>query len=179
MMRKQKSMLLMKRCKPATIGAGAVTDDRLKRLTASSKCSGAPSAATSLNWICSHSPPPLIQPQTSFCLNRQESVAGLLKNMFEGERSEASIVNGTQVLLTLLETRRSGWVLTVRQGLPLNLSRKENSCFNALKICLIESLPVFINSFLYWGLRVAKSDNSIWHKVVGKTSLTFGSIFFV
>uniref|UniRef100_A0A3B5A261 Serine/threonine-protein phosphatase 6 regulatory subunit 2-like n=1 Tax=Stegastes partitus TaxID=144197 RepID=A0A3B5A261_9TELE len=37
----------------------------------------------------------------------QESVAGLLKNMFEGERSEASIVNGTQVLLTLLETRRS------------------------------------------------------------------------
>lgn len=40
--------------------------------------------------------------------SRQESVAGLLKNMFEGERSEASIVNGTQVLLTLLETRRSG-----------------------------------------------------------------------
>uniref|UniRef100_A0A669E1W2 Protein phosphatase 6, regulatory subunit 2a n=1 Tax=Oreochromis niloticus TaxID=8128 RepID=A0A669E1W2_ORENI len=36
------------------------------------------------------------------------AVAGLLKNMFEGERSEASIVNGTQVLLTLLETRRSG-----------------------------------------------------------------------
>ncbi|XP_039906463.1 serine/threonine-protein phosphatase 6 regulatory subunit 2a isoform X1 [Simochromis diagramma] len=41
-------------------------------------------------------------------LESQESVAGLLKNMFEGERSEASIVNGTQVLLTLLETRRSG-----------------------------------------------------------------------
>ena len=39
---------------------------------------------------------------------RQDSVAGLLKNMFEGERSEASFVNGTQVLLTLLETRRSG-----------------------------------------------------------------------
>lgn len=39
---------------------------------------------------------------------RQETVAGLLKNMFEGERSETSIVNGTQVLLTLLETRRSG-----------------------------------------------------------------------
>uniref|UniRef100_A0A8C4IPL3 Protein phosphatase 6 regulatory subunit 2 n=1 Tax=Dicentrarchus labrax TaxID=13489 RepID=A0A8C4IPL3_DICLA len=39
-------------------------------------------------------------------LESQESVAGLLKNMFEGERSEASIVNGTQVLLTLLETRR-------------------------------------------------------------------------
>uniref|UniRef100_A0A8C3GC64 Protein phosphatase 6, regulatory subunit 2a n=1 Tax=Cyclopterus lumpus TaxID=8103 RepID=A0A8C3GC64_CYCLU len=41
-------------------------------------------------------------------LESQESVAGLLKNMFEGERSEASIVNGTQVLLTLLEARRSG-----------------------------------------------------------------------
>ncbi|KAL6117099.1 ppp6r2 [Pungitius sinensis] len=41
-------------------------------------------------------------------LESQESVAGLLKNMFEGERSEASIVNGTQVLLTLLETRRPG-----------------------------------------------------------------------
>ncbi|XP_062238747.1 serine/threonine-protein phosphatase 6 regulatory subunit 2a isoform X2 [Platichthys flesus] len=41
-------------------------------------------------------------------LESQESVAGLLKNLFDGERSEASIVNGTQVLLTLLETRRSG-----------------------------------------------------------------------
>uniref|UniRef100_A0AAQ6AKY1 Protein phosphatase 6, regulatory subunit 2a n=1 Tax=Amphiprion ocellaris TaxID=80972 RepID=A0AAQ6AKY1_AMPOC len=45
-------------------------------------------------------------------LESQESVAGLLKNMFEGERSEASIVNGTQVLLTLLETRRPGAILT-------------------------------------------------------------------
>ncbi|KAK7896864.1 hypothetical protein WMY93_022189 [Mugilogobius chulae] len=41
-------------------------------------------------------------------LESQESVSELLKNMFEGERSEASIVNGTQVLLTLLENRRSG-----------------------------------------------------------------------
>ncbi|XP_008314194.1 serine/threonine-protein phosphatase 6 regulatory subunit 2-like [Cynoglossus semilaevis] len=41
-------------------------------------------------------------------LESQETVAGLLKSLFEGERSEASIVNGTQVLLTLLETRRSG-----------------------------------------------------------------------
>ncbi|XP_032444912.1 serine/threonine-protein phosphatase 6 regulatory subunit 2a isoform X2 [Xiphophorus hellerii] len=41
-------------------------------------------------------------------LESQETVTGLLKNMFEGEKSEASIVNGTQVLLTLLETRRSG-----------------------------------------------------------------------
>ncbi|KAM6986325.1 serine/threonine-protein phosphatase 6 regulatory subunit 2a isoform 2-T2 [Aplochiton taeniatus] len=41
-------------------------------------------------------------------LESQESVAGVLKTMFDGERSEASVVNGTQVLLTLLETRRSG-----------------------------------------------------------------------
>uniref|UniRef100_A0A8C6TS42 Protein phosphatase 6, regulatory subunit 2a n=1 Tax=Neogobius melanostomus TaxID=47308 RepID=A0A8C6TS42_9GOBI len=41
-------------------------------------------------------------------LESQESVSELLRNMFEGEKSEASIVNGTQVLLTLLETRRSG-----------------------------------------------------------------------
>uniref|UniRef100_A0A8C5FF47 Serine/threonine-protein phosphatase 6 regulatory subunit 2-like n=1 Tax=Gadus morhua TaxID=8049 RepID=A0A8C5FF47_GADMO len=41
-------------------------------------------------------------------LESQDSVAGLLKSMFEGDRNEAAIVNGTQVLLTLLETRRSG-----------------------------------------------------------------------
>ncbi|KAJ3612401.1 hypothetical protein NHX12_020677 [Muraenolepis orangiensis] len=41
-------------------------------------------------------------------LESQESVAGLLKSMFEGEQSQPAIVNGTQVLLTLLETRRSG-----------------------------------------------------------------------
>ncbi|XP_030623494.1 serine/threonine-protein phosphatase 6 regulatory subunit 2a [Chanos chanos] len=41
-------------------------------------------------------------------LESQENVAELLKSMFEGEKTEASIVNGTQVLLTLLESRRSG-----------------------------------------------------------------------
>uniref|UniRef100_A0A672QXL3 Serine/threonine-protein phosphatase 6 regulatory subunit 2-like n=1 Tax=Sinocyclocheilus grahami TaxID=75366 RepID=A0A672QXL3_SINGR len=45
-------------------------------------------------------------------LESQENVAELLKNMFEGERTEASVVNGTQVLLTLLESRRSGAILT-------------------------------------------------------------------
>ncbi|XP_056603442.1 serine/threonine-protein phosphatase 6 regulatory subunit 2a isoform X2 [Triplophysa dalaica] len=39
-------------------------------------------------------------------LESQDNVEELLKNMFEGERTEASIVNGTQVLLTLLESRR-------------------------------------------------------------------------
>ncbi|XP_069048298.1 serine/threonine-protein phosphatase 6 regulatory subunit 2a isoform X1 [Lepisosteus oculatus] len=39
-------------------------------------------------------------------LELQESVEQLLKNMFEGDHSESCIVNGTQVLLTLLETRR-------------------------------------------------------------------------
>uniref|UniRef100_A0A4W4F5A3 Protein phosphatase 6, regulatory subunit 2a n=1 Tax=Electrophorus electricus TaxID=8005 RepID=A0A4W4F5A3_ELEEL len=41
-------------------------------------------------------------------LESEENVAQLLKSMFEGEKTEASIVNGTQVLLTLLESRRSG-----------------------------------------------------------------------
>lgn len=41
-------------------------------------------------------------------LESQESVEELLSNMLEGEKSQAAIVNGTQVLLTLLETRRSG-----------------------------------------------------------------------
>ncbi len=41
---------------------------------------------------------------------RQQNVEALLKNMFEGEKSEVCIVNGTQVLLALLETRRPGWV---------------------------------------------------------------------
>uniref|UniRef100_A0A8B9VQI7 Protein phosphatase 6 regulatory subunit 2 n=1 Tax=Anas zonorhyncha TaxID=75864 RepID=A0A8B9VQI7_9AVES len=41
-------------------------------------------------------------------INRQECVEQLLKNMFDGEQTENCIVNGTQVLLTLLETRRSG-----------------------------------------------------------------------
>ncbi|KAL2087339.1 hypothetical protein ACEWY4_016167 [Coilia grayii] len=41
-------------------------------------------------------------------LESQENVCELLKSMFEGERTEASVVNGTQVLLTLLESRRTG-----------------------------------------------------------------------
>uniref|UniRef100_A0A665VH25 Protein phosphatase 6, regulatory subunit 2b n=1 Tax=Echeneis naucrates TaxID=173247 RepID=A0A665VH25_ECHNA len=39
-------------------------------------------------------------------LESQESVEQLLQNMFSGERSESCIVNGIQVLLTLLEIRR-------------------------------------------------------------------------
>ncbi|XP_060734767.1 serine/threonine-protein phosphatase 6 regulatory subunit 2 [Tachysurus vachellii] len=41
-------------------------------------------------------------------LELQQSVETLLKNMFEGEKSEVCIVYGTQVLLALLETRKSG-----------------------------------------------------------------------
>ncbi|XP_053497145.1 serine/threonine-protein phosphatase 6 regulatory subunit 2a isoform X3 [Ictalurus furcatus] len=41
-------------------------------------------------------------------LESEENVAQLLKSMFEKMTSEASIVNGTQVLLTLLESRRTG-----------------------------------------------------------------------
>ncbi|XP_072550591.1 serine/threonine-protein phosphatase 6 regulatory subunit 2 isoform X1 [Salminus brasiliensis] len=52
-------------------------------------------------------------------LELQQSVEALLKNMFEGEKSEVCIVNGTQVLLTLLETRKPGVELmdSTSQGL--------------------------------------------------------------
>ncbi|KAJ7329411.1 hypothetical protein JRQ81_015585 [Phrynocephalus forsythii] len=41
-------------------------------------------------------------------LESQECVEQLLRNMFDGERTESCIVNGTQALLTLLEPRRIG-----------------------------------------------------------------------
>ncbi|KAJ8003112.1 hypothetical protein DPEC_G00165990, partial [Dallia pectoralis] len=41
-------------------------------------------------------------------LESQECVGQMLGNMFAGERTESCIVNGTQVLLTLLEIRRPG-----------------------------------------------------------------------
>ncbi|XP_044285686.1 serine/threonine-protein phosphatase 6 regulatory subunit 2 isoform X2 [Varanus komodoensis] len=41
-------------------------------------------------------------------LESQECVAQLLKNMFDGERTESCLVSGTQALLTLLEPRRAG-----------------------------------------------------------------------
>ncbi|XP_064417233.1 serine/threonine-protein phosphatase 6 regulatory subunit 2a isoform X2 [Latimeria chalumnae] len=41
-------------------------------------------------------------------LESQEIVEQLLKNMFDGEKNENCIVNGTQILLTLLEPRRPG-----------------------------------------------------------------------
>lgn len=37
---------------------------------------------------------------------RQEAIEQLLGNMFDGEHNESVIVNGIQVLLTLLEPRR-------------------------------------------------------------------------
>uniref|UniRef100_A0A665UJ75 Serine/threonine-protein phosphatase 6 regulatory subunit 2-like n=1 Tax=Echeneis naucrates TaxID=173247 RepID=A0A665UJ75_ECHNA len=60
-------------------------------------------------------------------LESQESVTGLLKNLFEGERSEASIVNGTQVLLTLLETRRFLFVILFSLGFSEEMSYTVNS----------------------------------------------------
>ncbi|XP_068959065.1 serine/threonine-protein phosphatase 6 regulatory subunit 2 isoform X3 [Petaurus breviceps papuanus] len=41
-------------------------------------------------------------------LESQGCVEQLLKNMFDGDLTENCLVNGTQILLTLLETRRSG-----------------------------------------------------------------------
>uniref|UniRef100_A0A8C7PZD0 Serine/threonine-protein phosphatase 6 regulatory subunit 2 n=1 Tax=Oncorhynchus mykiss TaxID=8022 RepID=A0A8C7PZD0_ONCMY len=43
-------------------------------------------------------------------LESQECVGQLLDNMFVGERTESCIICGTQILLTLLEIRRPGWV---------------------------------------------------------------------
>uniref|UniRef100_A0A667FXS7 Protein phosphatase 6 regulatory subunit 2 n=1 Tax=Lynx canadensis TaxID=61383 RepID=A0A667FXS7_LYNCA len=40
--------------------------------------------------------------------SRQDCVEQLLKNMFDGDQTESCLVSGTQVLLTLLETRRAG-----------------------------------------------------------------------
>uniref|UniRef100_A0A2K5E1V7 Serine/threonine-protein phosphatase 6 regulatory subunit 2 n=1 Tax=Aotus nancymaae TaxID=37293 RepID=A0A2K5E1V7_AOTNA len=40
--------------------------------------------------------------------SRQDCVEQLLKNMFDGDKTESCLVSGTQVLLTLLETRRVG-----------------------------------------------------------------------
>lgn len=42
-----------------------------------------------------------------WCL-RQECVEQLLKNVFDEGLTETCVVNGTQVLLTLLEPRRAG-----------------------------------------------------------------------
>lgn len=57
--------------------------------------------------LCCDSPPqkPLL---LVFGNIRQACVEQLLKNMFDGEQRESCIVNGTQVLLTLLEPRRAG-----------------------------------------------------------------------
>lgn len=41
-------------------------------------------------------------------LESQDCVEQLLKNMFDGERTESCLVSGTQVLLSLLDTRRAG-----------------------------------------------------------------------
>ncbi|XP_077025399.1 serine/threonine-protein phosphatase 6 regulatory subunit 2 isoform X2 [Tamandua tetradactyla] len=53
-------------------------------------------------------------------LESQDCVEQLLKNMFDGDQTESCLVNGMQVLLTLLETRRvgaEGLVDTFSQGL--------------------------------------------------------------
>ena len=51
---------------------------------------------------------------------RQECVEQLLQNMFSGERTESCIVNGIQVLLTLLEIRRPVWVADLKANFCIN-----------------------------------------------------------
>uniref|UniRef100_A0A8C8RLW0 Protein phosphatase 6 regulatory subunit 2 n=1 Tax=Pelusios castaneus TaxID=367368 RepID=A0A8C8RLW0_9SAUR len=50
-------------------------------------------------------------------LESQECVEQLLKNMFDGDQTENCIVNGTQILLTLLETRVEGLMDSFSQGM--------------------------------------------------------------
>ncbi|XP_054843910.1 serine/threonine-protein phosphatase 6 regulatory subunit 2 isoform X2 [Eublepharis macularius] len=63
-------------------------------------------------------------------LESQECVEQLLKNMFDGEQTESCLVNGTQVLLTLLEPRRAGMeglVDSVSQGLERSYAVSSSS----------------------------------------------------
>uniref|UniRef100_UPI00358FA564 serine/threonine-protein phosphatase 6 regulatory subunit 3-like isoform X4 n=1 Tax=Myxine glutinosa TaxID=7769 RepID=UPI00358FA564 len=41
-------------------------------------------------------------------LEKEETIKKLVGNMFDGEKNESALVNGIQVLLTLLETKRAG-----------------------------------------------------------------------
>uniref|UniRef100_A0A4W3JQN6 Protein phosphatase 6 regulatory subunit 1 n=1 Tax=Callorhinchus milii TaxID=7868 RepID=A0A4W3JQN6_CALMI len=62
-------------------------------------------------------------------LEKQETIEQLLSNMFEdGERDESVIVNGIQVLLTLLETRRPRSDLGGMGGLFCNLDGQLDLC---------------------------------------------------
>ncbi|XP_075461553.1 serine/threonine-protein phosphatase 6 regulatory subunit 1 isoform X2 [Ascaphus truei] len=54
-------------------------------------------------------------------LEKQETIEQLLSNMFEGEHNESVIVNGIQVLLTLLEPRRPRSELGGMSGFYCNL----------------------------------------------------------
>ncbi|KAM4651223.1 serine/threonine-protein phosphatase 6 regulatory subunit 1 isoform 2-T2 [Discoglossus pictus] len=54
-------------------------------------------------------------------LEKQETIEQLLSNMFEGEHNESVIVNGIQVLLTLLEPRRPRTELGGMSGFYCNL----------------------------------------------------------
>ncbi|XP_067830637.1 serine/threonine-protein phosphatase 6 regulatory subunit 3-like isoform X2 [Heptranchias perlo] len=61
-------------------------------------------------------------------LEKQETIEQLLSNMFEGEKDESVIVNGIQVLLTLLETRRPRSDLGGMGGLFCNLDGQLDLC---------------------------------------------------
>ncbi|XP_032869271.1 serine/threonine-protein phosphatase 6 regulatory subunit 3-like isoform X1 [Amblyraja radiata] len=61
-------------------------------------------------------------------LEKQETIKQLLGNMFEGEKNESVIVNGIQVLLTLLETRRPRSDLGGMSGLFCNIDGQMDLC---------------------------------------------------
>ncbi|XP_059810203.1 serine/threonine-protein phosphatase 6 regulatory subunit 3-like isoform X2 [Hypanus sabinus] len=61
-------------------------------------------------------------------LEKQETIKQLLSNMFDGEKNESVIVNGIQVLLTLLETRRPRSDLGGMSGLFCNIDGQLDLC---------------------------------------------------
>eukprot|EP00061_Rhincodon_typus_P016393 g44587.t1 len=61
-------------------------------------------------------------------LEKQETIEQLLNNMFDVEKDESVIVNGIQVLLTLLETRRPRSDLGGMGGLFCNLDGQLDLC---------------------------------------------------
>ncbi|XP_069764795.1 serine/threonine-protein phosphatase 6 regulatory subunit 3-like isoform X2 [Narcine bancroftii] len=61
-------------------------------------------------------------------LEKQETIKQLLSNMFDGERNESVLVNGIQVLLTLLETRRPRSDLGGMSGLFCNIDGQLDLC---------------------------------------------------
>ncbi|XP_028810387.1 serine/threonine-protein phosphatase 6 regulatory subunit 2a isoform X3 [Denticeps clupeoides] len=74
-------------------------------------------------------------------LESQENVSALLKSMFEADRTDVSVVNGTQVLLTLLESRRTGL-----EGL-MDLCSQGSECAYSVSSSVLRALEPHLKDF--------------------------------